>query len=130
MGASLIVLAIPAAAGCTGKHGPDGRGEPARTGPEITPEEARAALLKLDSLRVVTGGEFDPVVLDLKFGAISRTNASVVTIGKFFSCNLKAKTWQMGLRNPQTHFGAGASGRFEFQSDGRWRAIKESGYIT
>ena len=67
--------------------------------PEITPEQARAALLKLPSVRVITGGEDDPIFLDLKSGAVARTNDSVVTIGSFFSCNLKEKTWQMSVSN-------------------------------
>jgi hypothetical protein len=101
--------------------------------PEITPEQARAALLKLGSLRVITGGEEDPIALDLKSGAIAWTDGSNVTIGRFFSCNLKEKTWHMAVDNGRTgrmHFKAGANGKFEFQSDGTWRAMGGLRYIT
>ncbi len=104
--------------------------EKTQTEPEITTEQARAALLELSSLRVLTGREDDPIVLDLKSGAIARTNGSSVTIGRFFSCNLKEKTWQMAVSNARAHFAAAANGRFEFQSDGTWRAIQTGGYIT
>src|SRR5262245_54678278 len=81
----------------------------------ITPEQARAALLKLGSLRVVTGGEDDPIAVDLRSGVIAWTDGSNVTIGRFFSCNLQEKTWRMGVTNGRTgrlHFSAGANGRF------------------
>jgi hypothetical protein len=130
IGVSLILLAIAADAGCTGKDQVDVSSKKAQTEPEITPEQARAALLKLASVRVITGGEDDPIVLDLKSGAVARTNDSVVTIGRFFSCNLKEKTWRMSVGDPSWHFAAGANGNFEFRSDGTWRAIQRGGYIT
>jgi len=130
IGLSLILLAIAADAGCMGKDQVDVSSKKAPMEPEITPEQARAALLKLGSLRVITGGEDDPIVLDLKSGVVARTNDSVVNIGRFFSCNLKEKTWQMNVSNPGMHFAAGANGNFEFQSDGTWRAIQSGGYIT
>ena len=133
IGASLLVVAIVAAAGCLGKHRPDVPGKKTPMETEITPEQARAALQRLRSLRVLTGGEDDPVFLDLKSGAIAGTDGSSVTIGKFFSCNLKEKTWQMAVSNGRTgraHFSAGANGRFELQSDGTWLAIETGGFIT
>jgi hypothetical protein len=132
-GASLLVVAIMAAAGCLGKHRPDVPGEKTRMATEITPEQARAALLRLHSLRVLTGGEDDPILLDLKSGAIAQTDGSSVTIGRFCSCNLKEKTWQMAFSNGRAgraHFSWGANGRFELQSDGTWLAIETGGYIT
>jgi hypothetical protein len=131
--ASLLLVAIMAAAGCLGKHSPDVLGKKTQIETEITPEQARAALLKLRSLRVLTGGEDDPIFLDLKSGAIARTGGTSVTIGRFFSCDLKKKTWQMAVGNGRTgkaHFSAGANGRFELQSDGTWLAIETGGYIT
>ena len=89
--------------------------------------------MKLGSLRVVTGGEDDPIAVDLRSGAIAWTNGSSVTIGRFFSCNLKEKTWHMAVDNGRAgraHFAAGANGRFELQSDGTWRAIETDSYIT
>ena len=120
--ASLILVAIAAPAGCLGKHHP--------SEPEITPEQAREALLKLDSLRVLTGGVDDPIAVDLRTGAIARANDGAVTIGRLFSCKLQQKTWFMVVSNPSRHFRAGASGKFEFQSDGTWRAIQINSYIT
>jgi hypothetical protein len=98
--------------------------------PEISPEQARAALLRLGSLRVITGGDDDPIALDLKSGAVARTNGSVVTIGRFFSCNLKETTWEMSVSNRGLRFAAGAKGKFIFQWDGTWLAIETSSYIT
>jgi hypothetical protein len=98
--------------------------------PEISPEQARSALLRLGSLRVITGGEDDPIALDLKSVAVARTNGSVVTIGRFFSCNLKEKTWEMSVSNRSLRFAAGAKGKFIFQWDGTWLAIETSSYIT
>jgi hypothetical protein len=98
--------------------------------PEISPEQARAALLRLGSLRVITGGEDDPIALDLKSAAVSRTNGSVVTIGKYFSCNLKEKTWEMSVSNRGLRFAAGAKGKFIFRWDGTWVAIETSSYIS
>jgi hypothetical protein len=120
IGAPLILLAIAADAGCLSKEQP----------PEITAEQARAALLKHTSLRVIFGGEDDPIALDLKSGAIARTDDSVVTIGKFFCCNLKERTWRMSVSNPAIHFATGANGYFEFQSDGTWRAVTTDRFIT
>jgi hypothetical protein len=122
--ASLILLVIAATAAYLGKKHAD---------TAITPEQARSALLKLRSLRVLTGGEDDPIAVDLRSGAIAWTDGSSVTIGRFFSCNLKEKTWQMAVSNGRTgrgHFSAGANGRFEPQSDGTWLAIETGGYIT
>ncbi len=129
IGASLILLTM-ASAGCLGKKHPDVPGEKTQTNPTITPEQARAALLKLGSLRVLTGGADDPIAVDLRSGSIARTDSSSVTIGKFFSCNLKEKTWQMAVSNPSIHFRAGANGTFELQSDGTWLAIQTGRFIT
>jgi hypothetical protein len=125
IGVSLILLAIAADAGCVGKDQVDVFSKKAQTDPELTREQARAALLKLVSIRIITGGEGDPIVLDLKSGAVARTNDSVVTIGSFFSCSLKEKTWRMSVSNPRMHFAGDANGNFEFQSDGTWRAIQK-----
>ncbi len=122
IGASVILVAVAVAVGYLGKGRP--------TEPELTPEQAREALLELHSLRVLTGREDDPIAVDLRSGAIARTNDSEVTIGRLFSCNLKEKTWRMAVSNPSRHFYAGANGRFEFQSDGTWRAIQITKYIT
>jgi hypothetical protein len=91
---------------------------------QITPEEARAALLKLKSLRVITGGEDDPIYVDLKTGAIAWIDESTIDIGKFISCNLKENTWRMGVGNPAMRFAAHAEGRFERGAFGTWRAIQ------
>jgi hypothetical protein len=133
--ASLILLAISANAGCIGKDQLDVSSKKKRVEPQITPEQARAALLKLGSLRTFTGGEDSLIRLNLKSGAVARTNDSVVTIGRFYSCNLKERTWRMevvvgNVSNPRMHYSAGAEGRFEFQSDGTWRAVQTSGYQT
>jgi hypothetical protein len=127
---SLILFAIASTAGCVGKGPVDVSTKKPLVDPEITPEQARAALLKLPSIRVITGGEDDPNVLDLKSGAVARTDDSVVTIGRFFSCDLKKKTWEMHVSNPRAHFAAGGKGYFEFQSDGTWRAMETESYIT
>jgi hypothetical protein len=97
---------------------------------EITAEQARAALLQLRDIRVITGGEDDPIFRDLKTSPITRADDSRVTIGKFISCNLKENTWRMELHNDAIHFHAKANGRFERQLDGSWKAIQTSGYIT
>jgi hypothetical protein len=89
--------------------------------------------LKLSSLRVVAGGEDDPIAVDLRSGAIAWTSGSSLTIGRFISCDLKEKTWRMAVDNGRAgrlHFAAGASGRFEWQSDGTWRAIVTDSFIT
>ena len=93
IGASLILLAI-AAGGVYLWNKP--------MEPAITPEQARAALLKLGRLRVITGGEGDPIAVNLRSGAIAWTDASRLTIGRFFSCNLREKTWQMAFSNGRT----------------------------
>ena len=98
--------------------------------PEISPEQARAALLRLGSLRVITGGEDDPIALDLKSGSVVRTNGSVVNIGRYFSCDLKEKTWEMRVSNRGLRFAAGAKGKFFFQWDGTWLAVETSSYIS
>ena len=100
--AVLLLVAIMSAAGCVGKHRPDVPGTKAQIETELTPEQARAALLKLRSWRVLTGREDDPIFLDLKSGAVARTDGSRVTIGKFFSCDLKERTWQMAFSNGRT----------------------------
>jgi hypothetical protein len=130
---SLILLAIAAEAGCPAKDHFDVPSKKTQTVPEISPEQARAALLNLGTLPVITGRDDDPLILDLKLGAVVRTDDSVVTIGRFFSCDLKKKTWRMSVSNSGTgrlHWSAGADGHFEIQSDGTWRAIQASGYIT
>jgi hypothetical protein len=124
IGASLILLAIAAGGVYLWKKPME---------PAITPEQARAALLKLGRLRVITGGEGDPIAVDLRSGAITWTDASRLTIGRFFSCNLREKTWRMAFSNGRTgraHFSTGANGRFEWQSDGTWLAIETDRFIT
>jgi hypothetical protein len=125
IGASVILLVIAADAGCQTQT---------QRELEITPEQARSALLKLDSLPRYLSGEADPIRLDLKTGAIARTNDSVVTIGKFFSCNLKEKTWKMSFgligATPKMNFATSAEGKFEFQPNGTWRAIQTGSDIT
>jgi len=149
IGASLVLLVIAADAGCQTQREPEITPEQARAAPgdqprhrvvapqepEITPEQARAALLKLDSLPGFLIGEHDFIRRDLKTGAVARASDSVVTIGRFVSCNLKEKTWQMhvsgGASAPsRLHYSAGANGEFEFQADGTWRAILLGSYIT
>jgi hypothetical protein len=130
--ASLLLVAIMAA-GCGGKHRADVPGPETQIETELTPEQARAALLKLRSWRVLTGREDDPIFLDLKSGPIARTDGSRVKIGRLFSCDLKERTWQMAFSNGRTgkaHFSTSANGRFELQSDGTWRAIETGGHIT
>ena len=82
---------------------------------------------------MITGGEDDPIALDLKSGAIAWTDGSNVTIGRFFSCNLKEKTWHMAVDNGCTgrmHFVAGANGKLEPQSDGTCLAMGGLSYIS
>jgi hypothetical protein len=98
--------------------------------PEITAEEARAALLKCPDIRVIRSGEDDPIFVDLKSGAIVQTNSTNVRIGKFVTCNLKNKLWKFGVSNPSMHFSAHVDGRFELQPDGTWRAILTSKVIS
>jgi hypothetical protein len=64
IGASLILLDVAAAAGCLGKKHADAPGEETQSERAITPEQARTALLKLGSLRVLRR-EDDPVAVDL-----------------------------------------------------------------
>ena len=128
--AELMLLGIAVETGCLGKDQSDVSAKQTQMAPAITPEQARAALLKLGSLRMITGGVDDPIFLDLKSGAVVQTEDSVVTIGRYFFCNLKEKTWRMSVSNPRIHFFAGANGRFERQSDGTWRAIRKTSYIT
>ena len=108
--------------------------EKPRPVPEITPEQARAALLELRCVRAFTGGEDDPAVLELKQGAIVRVSDSVVKIGRFFSCNLKEKTWRMGYGipgdTPKRGFSVEAEGRFECPPNGTWRAVGAITSIT
>ncbi|MHB1561620.1 MAG: hypothetical protein ACYC61_29575 [Isosphaeraceae bacterium] len=131
VGASLVVLAVAAAVGCGGNPP---AAEPALITPEpalITPESARAALLRLESLQWAGGGVIDPFA-ELKTGAIVSTGGSNVTIGRFFSCDLKKKTWRMDFSNGRTGkaaFACGASGRFEWH-DGIWEAIETESSIT
>jgi len=134
LGASLILLAIAADAGCRRKNHLDVSSKKTQMEPEITAEQARAALLKLDGLPRYHSGEDDPILVDLKYGVVARPSNSVVRFGKIFSCNLKEKTWHMrfsnNAANPRWHFSTGANGKFEYQSDGTWRAIKTGYYIT
>ena len=133
--ACLILLTISAEPGCRGKDQFDASREKTQVPPQITPEQARAALLKLDKLPRYSGGESDPIHLDLKNGAVARLNDSRVTIGKFFSIDLKKKSWEMSFHIrvapvSKMNFSTGANGKFEFTSDGTWRAIIEGRYIT
>jgi hypothetical protein len=123
---SLVLLLLVGAAGCLRTVDPEALTEP----PQITAEEARAALLKLESIRVISGKENDPVYVDLKSGAITRVSDSKVEIGSFISCNLKENTWEMSIGNPEIHFHARASGTFERQPNGTWRAIQTGGSIS
>jgi hypothetical protein len=133
--ATLIFLVVAATVGCGGRGPVKATSKKTLPEPEITPEQARAALLKLDSLPRYKSGENDPILLDLKSGAVARTSDSIATIGKVFSLNLKEKTWRMSVSfeyagHPKMNFAAGANGKFEYQSDGTWRAIQTGGYIT
>jgi hypothetical protein len=128
--ASLILLVAVSAAGYLGRKHTDAVVEQTQTEPDITPEEARAALLNLGTLAVLTGGENDRIIVDLRNGAVKWRHESNVTIGKFISCNLTEKTWEMEVHNFEMHFAAGASGKFERQSDGTWRAIVTERYIS
>jgi hypothetical protein len=128
--ASLFLAAIASAAGCLGRDDAAARTEKAETKQPITPEQARTALLKLKSIRVLTGGEDDPIFVDLKTGAIAWTSESTVTIGKFISCNLTERTWRMGVANPDAQFFANAHGRFECHADGTWQAIETGSSIS
>ncbi len=124
VGASMVVLAVAAAFGCAGNP-------PATEPAMITPEEARAALLRLKSLQQAGGGVIDPFA-ELKTGAIASTGGPNVTIGRFFSFDLRKKTWRMDFSNGRTGkaaFACGASGRFEWH-DGTWEATQTEGYIT
>jgi hypothetical protein len=132
--AALILLVLAAAVGCRGRD-LDATCKKAHAEPEVTPEQARAALFKLDTLPRYEGGENDRILLDLKSGAVARTSDSIVTIGKFFSLNLKEKTWRMSVSfeypgHPKMNFSAAVNGKFEYQSDGSWRAIQTGGYMT
>ena len=115
--ASWILVAV--AAGCSGQ-----------AKQEITAEEARAALLNLRSIRVITGGKDDPIYVDLTTGSVARVSDSTVTIGKFITCNLKENTWEMSAAAPDIHFFAHSKGRFERQADGTWLAINMGGSIS
>jgi hypothetical protein len=128
--ASWMLVTIAAVAGCLGKNDATVQTEKLQAKQQITPEEARAALLKLKSIRVITGGEDDPIYLDLKTGAIEWTGESTLAIGRFFSCNLKENTWEMTISSPSIHFHATAKGKFERQADGTWSAEQTSGSIT
>jgi hypothetical protein len=130
---SLILLAVATEAGCPANDQPDLPSAKTQIEPELSPEQARAALLNFDGLPVVTGRDDDPVILDVKLGAIVRTDESVVTIGRFVSCDLKKKAWRIRVSNSGTgrlHWSAGSDGHFEMQSDGTWRAVRTSGYLT
>ena len=136
---AITALLVTLVGGLTGatyffKGYPDAFGRKTQEEPEITPEQARAALLKLNSLPRYLSGENDPIRLDLKTGAVTRINDPVATIGRFFSCNLKEKTWQMSFSitgaTPKMNFATGAHGKFEFQPDGTWKAIEGIDYIT
>lgn len=126
-----ILAAVALAAGSLEmKNQAPARKEETRTKPPITPEQARAALLKLN-IRVLTGKEDDPVWVNLRDGLIVRTGATKVKIGDFCSCDLDKGTWDVGFAietEPTFHFGA--NGRFERQTDGTWRAIQTGGHIT
>jgi hypothetical protein len=133
--ATLFLLAIGTTFGCQGRDSVNASSKKAQTEPEITLEQARAALLKLDSLPRYRSGENDPILLDLKSGAVAQTSDSIVTIGRFFSLNLKEKTWRMSVHfeypgHPKMNFSAAANGKFEYQSDATWRAIQTGGYMT
>jgi hypothetical protein len=133
--ATLILLVVAAAVGCRGRAPVNATSKKAQAAPEITPEQARAALLKLTGLPRFRSGEDDPILQDLKSGTVARTRDSIVTIGKFFSLNLKEKTWRMNVDfeyagHPKMNFSAAANGKFEYQSDGSWRAIQTGGYMT
>jgi hypothetical protein len=128
--ACLILLSIASAAGCLSRDDAAARTETTQTQQQITAEQARAALLNLESIRVLTGGEDDPIFVDLQTGTIAWTNESTVKIGRFISCNLKDNTWQMTVGNPRIHFHADANGIFERESDGTWRAIQTGASIT
>ncbi len=131
--ATLILLVVAAAVGCRGRD-PVPATRKYTQEPEITPEQARGALLKLDRLPRYESGENDPILLDLKSGAVTRTG-DFVSIGRFFSFNPNEKTWRMSVRfeypaHAKMNFSAGANGRFELQSDGTWLAIQAGGHIS
>ena len=115
--------------GCVGPDDPAAKSEKTQTKQSITPEQARAALLELKSIRVISGGEDDPVFVNLKTGAITWTSGSTVNIGSFISCNLNDRTWKMEVGDG-ARFHASANGTFERQSDGTWRAIQTGGSIS
>ena len=68
--------------------------------PNITPDLARAALLELESIRVFTGDDTDPIFLDLQSGTVTWLDESTVTIGRFMTCNLEEGTWDMTIFAP------------------------------
>lgn len=122
--ASSLVLLVLVFVGCFRTGAPVGAAPAA-----ITSEEARTALLRLDSLRVITGNDNDPIFKDLKAGAVVQKD-STTRIGRFIRCDLQAKTWQMHISAPEEHFVAEAEGVFERQADGSWLAItKRSLYL-
>jgi hypothetical protein len=127
---ALIFAVIVTVDGCMSRNDRSERMETVQIEQPITPEQARAALLELKSIRVITGDEDDPILKDLRSATIARTNESRITIGRFISCNLKERTWQMSVGNPEIHFHATINGNFEPQSDGTWRAIRTGGSIT
>lgn len=102
-------------------------------GAKISAGEARESLLKLKSLRVISGDDNDPVFKDLKTGAIVETETGEIRIGNFIRCDLKKKTWRMHIGVPSMlgrPFAAGAEGIFERQPDGTWAAVEKESYIT
>ena len=102
----------------------------ARDDSPITADQARAALLKLDELRMIRGNENDPIYLDLKSGPIVAGADSKFEIGRFVTCDLEANTWRMEIANPAIRFFAFATGTFERQRDGVWRAVRTNWGIT
>ena len=127
---SLILLVFFAAAGFQETYAGPVRKEKTEANQQITPEQARTALAALESLRVITGDEDDPIFVNLKTGEIRWIDESTFTIGKFIFCNLKANTWHMSVANEAAHFFAAMEGKFERHSDGVWRAVRTSGWIT
>jgi hypothetical protein len=122
--ASSLVLLVLVFAGCSRT------GASADVAQEaITSEEARTALLRLDSLRVITGNVNDPIFKEIKAGAVVQED-STTWIGHFIRCDLQAKTWRMSISAPKMHLDAEAEGVVERQADGSWLAATKRSLIS
>ena len=131
--ALLYLVVASCVAGCPAKDRTNTPSDKVQQEPEIRPEQARAALLALDSLRAIKRGKDEPVFLDLKRGELFRTDDATLRIGKFITCDPKQKTWQMSISNGlkgRLHYSENVQGIFQRQPDGSWRAIRTGGSVS